>query len=291
METGISPRTGAVLSTFLASLMFGTSYVAVKLAVGQTNPLLLGAGVMAVGSLMLVPVMLQRGTLTWSLFRRWEFWVGSLANTWVVTTSYVGLTMTTASAAGLIIGTNVIFVALLSRLLFEERLGWKRGLGVLTAMLGLVTLTTRWDLTALESARMTGNLLLLLSAAGIGVTVVLSRVALRRLEPDQWSFGMHMLLPLTLLALTPLIPMEGGLEMSMLPAVLFIGAVCTTVPTVLWTGALRHISVVTSATVLMVESAFAVLLSWLLLGERLDALAGSGAALILVAILILARTD
>jgi drug/metabolite transporter (DMT)-like permease len=280
-----------VLSTLLASLMFGTSYVAVKLAVGVANPLLLGAGVTAVGSLLLLPAMWWRGTLTRALLRRWEFWTGSLVNTWVVSTSYIGMTMTTASAAGLIIGTNVLFVVLLSRLFFKERLGWKRGLGVALAITGLVTLTTRWDLLVLESDQMVGNLLLLLSAAGIGGLVVLSRVTLRNLEPDQWSLGMHALLPLTLLALVPIIPMEGGLEVSVLPAMLFIGAVCTTMPTVLWTGALRHISVVTSATVLMLESAFAVLLGWALLGEHLDPLAGTGAVLILVAILILARTD
>jgi len=284
-------RTRAVLATLMASLMLGTSYVAVKTQVDGANPFLLGAATMAVGSALLLAYMALTGKLERRMLRRWEFWVAPLINTAVVAPSYVGLTRTTASAAGLIIGTNVIFVALFSRLAFRERLGPRRLLGLAVAMLGLVTLTTRWDLSVLHGSQMTGNLLVLLSAMAIGVSVVLSRIALRTLSPEQWSLGLHLLLPLALLALYFLVPMDGGLGPGALPGVLFIGLVCTTVPTVLWTTGLRHLSTVTSATVLLVESAFAVLLSWLLLGESMDVYVLAGAAMIFLAILLMARSD
>ncbi len=284
-------RTGAVLTTLLSSLMLGTSYVAVKMTVGDVNPFLLGAATMSVGSAVMLAFMLVRGTLDLAMLRRWEFWAGPVINTGVVAPSYVGLTMTTASAAGLIIGTNVVFVALFSRLLFGERLGRRRLLGLGIALLGLITLTTRWDLSVLDGSQMAGNLLVLLSAVCIGVSVVTSRMALRTLSPDQWSLGLHLLLPPALLALYFLVPMEGGLSPVNIPAALFIGIVCTTVPTVLWTSALRHISVVTSATILMVESAFAVFLSWLFLGEAIDIYVLTGAAMLFSAILLMARSE
>lgn len=284
-------RTGAVLTTLLSSLMLGTSYVAVKLTVGVVNPFLLGAATMAVGSALLLAYMHLRGMLESSMLRRWEFWAAPIINTGVVAPSYVGLTLTTASAAGLIIGTNVVFVALFSRLLFKESLNRRRLTGLAIALFGLITLTTRWDPSRLEGAQMTGNLLVLLSAACIGVSVVTSRVALRSLRPEQWSLALHLMLPPALLALYFLIPLDGGLGIVDLPAVLFIGAVCTTVPTVLWTSALRHISVVTSATILMVESAFAVFLSWLVLGETVDVFVVIGALLIFTAILLLSRSE
>lgn len=279
------------MSTLLSSLMLGTSYVAVKMQVGEVNPFLLGAAVMTVGSALLLTYMIWQGSLNREMLGRWEFWVAPLVNTGVVAPSYVGLTMTTASAAGLIIGTNVIFVALFSRILFKERLGWKRVLGLMVALLGLVTLTTHWDLSVLDPSQTTGNLLVLLAAGFIGVSVVLSRIALRRLSPEQWALGLHAFLPATLMALFFLIPMDGGMEMANLPWLVFIGVVCTTVPTVLWTGALRHIGVVTSATVLLVESAFAVFLSWIVLGESMDIYVIGGATMIFGAILLLARTD
>lgn len=291
MDRATDRRTGAVLTTLLSSLMLGTSYVAVKMTVGEVNPFLLGAATMAVGSALLLAYMVLKGKLDRAMLKRWEFWAGPIINTGVVAPSYVGLTMTTASAAGLIIGTNVVFVALFSRLLFGERLSRRRLLGLGIALLGLVTLTTRWDLSVLDGSQLTGNLLVLLSSACIGVSVVTSRIALRRLTAEQWSLSLHLLLPPALLALYFLIPLEGGLSSASLPAALFIGVVCTTVPTVLWTSALKHISVVTSATILMVESAFAVFLSWLFLGEVIDIYVLAGAAMIFVAILLMARSE
>jgi drug/metabolite transporter (DMT)-like permease len=291
MERLVDRRTGAVLNTLLSSLMLGTSYVAVKMTVGEVNPFLLGAATMAVGSAVLLAYMLWKGMLDPAMLRRWEFWAGPIINTGVVAPSYVGLTMTTASVAGLIIGTNVVFVALFSRLLFGERLGKRRLFGLAIALLGLITLTTRWDLSLLDGSRMTGNLLVLISAVCIGISVVTSRIALRSLTPEQWSLSLHLMLPPALLALYFLVPMDGGLSTVNIPAALFIGIVCTTVPTVLWTSALKHISVVTSATILMVESAFAVFLSWIFLGEVIDAFVVTGAVMIFAAILLMARSD
>ncbi len=291
MEGLTDRRTGAVLTTLLSSLMLGTSYVAVKMTVGDVNPFLLGAATMAVGSAVLLAYMLWKGMLDPAMLRRWEFWAGPIINTGVVAPSYVGLTMTTASAAGLIIGTNVVFVALFSKLLFGERLGRRRLFGLAIALLGLITLTTRWDLSPLDGSRMTGNLLVLISAVCIGVSVVTSRIALRNLTPEQWSLSLHLLLPPALLALYFLVPMDGGLSSVNIPAALFIGIVCTTIPTVLWTSALKHISVVTSATILMVESAFAVFLSWIFLGEVIDAYVVTGAVMIFAAILLMARSE
>ena len=291
MERLVDRRTGAVLNTLLSSLMLGTSYVAVKMTIGDVNPFLLGAATMAVGSAVLLAYMLWKGMLDPAMLRRWEFWAGPIINTGVVAPSYVGLTMTTASVAGLIIGTNVVFVALFSRLLFGERLGKRRLFGLAIALLGLITLTTRWDLSLLDGSRMTGNLLVLISAVCIGVSVVTSRIALRSLTPEQWSLSLHLMLPPALLALYFLVPMDGGLSTVNIPAALFIGIVCTTVPTVLWTSALKHISVVTSATILMVESAFAVFLSWIFLGEVIDVFVVTGAVMIFAAILLMARSD
>lgn len=291
MDRTTDRRTGAVLTTLLSSLMLGTSYVAVKMTVGAVNPFLLGAATMAVGSAVLLAYMVLKGMLDLGMLKRWEFWAGPIINIGVVAPSYVGLTMTTASAAGLIIGTNVVFVALFSRILFQERLGRRRTLGLGIALLGLITLTTRWDLTVLDGSRMTGNLLVLLSAVCIGISVVTSRIALRSLSAEQWSLSLHLLLPPALLALYFIVPIDGGLSSADLPAALFIGVVCTTVPTVLWTSALRHISVVTSATILMVESAFAVFLSWILLGEVIDAYVVTGAMMIFAAILLMARSE
>ncbi|HQQ25641.1 MAG TPA: hypothetical protein PLR51_05095, partial [Methanomassiliicoccales archaeon] len=88
MDRATDRRTGAVLTTLLSSLMLGTSYVAVKMTVGEVNPFLLGAATMAVGSALLLAYMVLKGKLDRAMLKRWEFWAGPIINTGVVAPSY-----------------------------------------------------------------------------------------------------------------------------------------------------------------------------------------------------------
>ena len=229
--------------------------------------------------------------MRFSMFHRWEFWVAPILNTGVVASQYIGLTMTTAAVAGLIVGSNVIFVAIFSRIVFKERLGRNRTIGLMIGFLGLITLTTKWDLSTLHGDQLVGDLLVLMSAVFISLVVIMSRVALKHLEYDQWSLSLHMFLPFTLLALALTVGNVSNYNGGALPLILYIGVMCSTVPTMLWVKALKHISVVTSATVLMLESTFAVLLSWLVLGELIDQFVIIGAFLTFVAIIFVAKQD
>ena len=235
--------------------------------------------------------MAWRGSLKLSMFRRWEFWTAPVLNTVVVASQYIGLTMTTAGVAGLIVGSNVIFVAIFSRIAFGEKLGRNRTIGLVIGFLGLITLTTRWDLGSLKGDQLVGDLLILISAVFIGLVVIMSRVALKRLEYDQWSLSLHMFLPATLLILALTVGNIANYDGDALPLMIYIGIMCSTVPTMLWVKALKHISVVTSATVLMLESTFAVFLSWLVLGEQIDQFVIIGAMLTFVAIIFVAKQN
>ena len=286
-----SDESAALLITIMSSAMLGSSYVAAKIGVGRVDPFLFGAVAMGFGTLVILIFMAWRGSLKRSMFRRWEFWTAPVLNTGVVASQYIGLTMTTAAVAGLIVGSNVIFVAIFSRLAFKEKLGRNRTIGLIIGFLGLITLTTKWDPGTLHGDQLVGDVLILISAVFIGLVVVMSRVALKRLEYDQWSLSLHMFLPVTLLALALTVGNVSNYHGDALPLMIYIGVMCSTVPTMLWVKALKHISVVTSATVLMLESTFAVVLSWLVLGEQIDQFVIVGALLTFVAIVFVAKQN
>ena len=271
--------------------MLGSSYVAAKVGVGKVDPFLFGAIAMGIGTLVILVFMAWRGSLKSSMFERWEFWTAPILNTGVVASQYIGLTMTSAAVAGLIVGSNVIFVAIFSRLAFKEKLGRNRTIGLAIGFLGLITLTTKWDLTSLNAGQLVGDLLILTSAVFIGLVVIMSRVALKHMEYDQWSLSLHMFLPLTLLLLALTVGNVANYNGDALPLMIYIGVMCSTVPTMLWVKALKHISVVTSATVLMLESTFAVVLSWLVLGEQIDQFVIIGALLTFAAIIFVAKQN
>ncbi|OPY32622.1 MAG: EamA-like transporter family protein [Methanomassiliicoccales archaeon PtaU1.Bin124] len=284
-------RDKAVGITMISSLMLGSSYVAIKMGVGAFDPFYLSAAAMVFGVLACFVYMAYNGTLVRSIFKMRMFWFGSLLNTCLVSCQYIGLTMTTASAGGLIIGTNVLFVAIFSHFLFKEGISRKRLIGLALGFLGLVTITTKWDVEVLSHGQLVGDLFMLGSALCIALVVIFTPRALKQMKYEQWTLGLHILLPFTLLGVGLMIPDQGGIGMNAIPLILYIGLVCTTIPTIMWTGALPKIGMVTSATVLMLESTFSVVLSVFLLGESLDAFIVVGALMTFAAIFLVADLE
>jgi drug/metabolite transporter (DMT)-like permease len=279
----------AILITLLSSLMLGSGYVAAKIGLMGGEPFAFGACAMAVGVAILLVYMWYKKLLSRAMLHRWEFWVAPVLNTVVVGTQYMGLSMTAASMGGLIIGMNVLFVALFSWIAFGEGLSAQRKLGICLGLIGLVTLTTKWDIDSVSGQALIGDALLLISSCMVAVVVVLSRPAMQHLHYAQWTLGLHGLLPISLGLMAILTTGAFTLGPDAVPAFLWVGIMCSTIPTLMWTSALRHIGVVTSATIIMAEAAFSVLLSWLILGEPMDIFVIAGALLIFSAIYFVAK--
>lgn len=280
----------ALLLSLLSSLLYGSQYVVIKDGMGGTNPLLFGSMTMGIGGVLTFLLVKRRKGLDLSIFRRWEVWAGSLFATSLIACQYIGLTLSPASVGGLIVGGNVIFVAPLSALIFHEKIGWRRALGVAIGLLGLVTITTGWDLSFLESSAFTGDLLLLMASFSIAANYPLTKLAVRNMGNDEWVMSIHLLSALCLLLISPLGGGRGDLGTMSVPALFYVGMLCTAVPTLLWAKGLRSLSLTTSATVLLSESAFAVLLGVLLLNEPLSAMTLLGASLVFLAIFSVSRS-
>lgn len=80
-------------------------------------------------------------------------------------------------------------------------------------------------------------------------------------------------------------------KLMSVPALLYVGLMCTSVPTILWATGLRSLSLTTSATVLLSESAFAVILGALVMNEPLGSLTLVGAALVFAAIFLAVKIN
>jgi drug/metabolite transporter (DMT)-like permease len=277
----------AVIMTLAASLMFGSQYVVIKEGMGGASPLLFGALTMSIGGLLALLIVRRRG-LDLRIFRRWEVYAGTLAAVGLISFQYVGLTLSPASVGGLIVGSNVIFVAPLSALLFREAIGRWQALGVLLGLLGLITITTNWDLEVIGSSAFIGNLLLLGASFCIAASYPLTRLAVRHMGNYEWVMSFHLLSGPVLAVLMLLTGGPGDPSTMSLPAMLYVGLLCTSVPTILWAMGLSSLSMTTSATVLMSESVFAVLLGAILLSEPLSPMTWFGAALVFAAIFMAA---
>lgn len=272
--------------SLLASLLYGSQYVVIKTGMGAIDPLLFGTLTTGTGGILALTYLHFRRGVRWAIFRRWEIWAGGMTTVAMISLQYTGLTLTTASLGGLIVGSNIIFVAPLSALVFKEALGWKRATGVALGLLGLFTISTDWDLSTVTSGELLGNVLLLGASLAIALSYPLTRLATRNMSFDEWVTGFHLLAPLPLAALALLDGEGGSAAQTNALAVLFVGGLCTALPTMLWAKGLESITFVTSATILLSESAFAVFLGSVFLGEPITLFTIGGAVLIFTAIFL-----
>ena len=275
----------ALLLSLMASLLYGSQYVVIKDGLGGASPFLFGALTMFVGGLLALIIVRRRKPLDLSIFKRWEVWAGMIAATSMIACQYTGLTLSTASVGGLIVGSNVIFVAPLSAIIFGEVIGWRRSIGVAIGLFGLFTVTTGWDLSSIDSSALLGNILLLGASFSIASTYPLTKLATCRMDNDEWVMSFHLLSAAPLLALALLADPGDPASMSF-PALLYVGLLCTSVPTLLWAIGLRSLSLTTSATVLLSESVFAVVLGAIVLSEPLSPITIFGAVLVFGAIIM-----
>jgi drug/metabolite transporter (DMT)-like permease len=286
MEKDTGFQRTALLLSLLASLLYGSQYVVIKDGMGEISPFLFGALTVSIGGLLALLVVRRRKRLDLSIFRHWEVWAGMLAASSMIACQYVGLTLSSASVGGLIVGSNVIFVAPLSALIFREVIGWRRAIGVAIDLFGLFTITTGWDLSSISSSAFLGDILLLGASFSIAATYPLTKFAARHMGYDEWVMSFHLLSAIPLLALMLLGGGPGDVSSISLPALLYVGLLCTSVPTMLWAIGLKSLSLTTSATVLLSESAFAVLLGAVVLNEPLGPLTVLGAMLVFAAIVL-----
>ncbi len=283
---GDGSERSAVLLSLMASLLFGSQFVVLKAGMGDLDPLFFGAMTAGTGGLVALAYVLWINSISLRTFLHWEVWAAAIASAAMISLQYVGLTMTAASVGGLIVGSNIIFVAPISALVFRERLGWSRALGVAIGLAGVFTISTGWDLSSLASGQLLGNVLLAGASLCIALSYPINRLATRKMGFEEWVAGFHLLIPLLLL---PLALMDGDIGVASpetVPAILFVGALCTSVPTLLWAKGLQSLAFVTSATILLSESVFAVILGVVVLGEPLTLPTVAGALMVFSAIFL-----
>ena len=92
---------------------------------------------------------------------------------------YVGMVYVSASASSLFVNLSVVWVALLTPLVFRERLGLKKALGVMVSLLGVVFMTTNLDFASLTQGAIVSDLLVIARGNFVGCLHRLQQAARR----------------------------------------------------------------------------------------------------------------
>lgn len=269
-------KTRAVVALLVAAFLFGATFVVIKAALEDIEPLTFVAWRFLIGAVVLALFAIPRGKTIWLhgtiagvlLFAGYALQTG-------------GLALTSASNSALITGLYVVFTPFLAAV-FKKRppSGWVVGAAA-GSFVGLFLLTDT-DGLSLSS----GDLLTL----GCALAFAFHIIALARYARH------HPVVPFTTvqLGVTALLafPSAWLIEGTGLPSSKVVGALVLTGLGVSVGGFLLQVwsqtvlGPSTAAVVLAAEPAFGVATAWVVLDERLDSGGWVGAALIVLAIYV-----
>jgi drug/metabolite transporter (DMT)-like permease len=278
-------QTNGKALTVGASIIWGTSFVAVSVGLQYSNPYALVFERFFVAALAVLALgIFSRTARVWTELRRPEIW--ALATVWGAgfLLQFAGQSISGASASALLSNLFVVFVPVAAYFVLRERLTLASKVAVAVSVVGiLLVLPSGLDFTGTT----VGDLLLVGAALGNTSFIVLGK------KYGIASLASSFALIVSIAVITaPLAVLAGGTSLGSLVApadwesVIWLGVPCTVLAVSMYTRGLSSIRASQSATLLLMEIIVGVALSVALLRDALSLTQVLGALTIFIAILL-----
>ncbi len=276
----LGTRLKADLTLLLVAAIWGSAFVAQRVAAAHIGTFLFTGVRFLLGALVLLPVVRFRPKLdrrTWP----WAAGAGLLMSGGSVL-QQAGLRWTTAGNAGFITGLYVVFVPILLFILWRQRVRPTVWVGACLAAGGLFLLSAGGQL------RLAPGDGLELAGAGLwaGHIIVVDK-AMRRMEALPFAIGQNLVTGGLLLVLG--LALEANTAPGLVVAwwtVVYTGILSVAVAYTLQGVAQKHAPPADAALIVSLEAVFAAVSGYLWLGERLRPEQLAGAGLIMAAIVL-----
>ncbi len=209
---------------------------------------------------------------------------------WISSLSYTSVASSTA-----LVTTNPIWIALVSWLIFRERLPRSLVVGIVSAMLGSVLIflsDARADVANVGSAPMLGNSLAIIGSLTVCGYLLIGRRLRQTLSLLPYIWLVYLSAAITLLgcAIYAGVPLLGFSALAwMCLAGLAIGPQLLGHTGINW--ALKHASATVIAVAILGEPIASALLAWWIFAERFQPLQMAGFSLLLIGIFLSARGE
>ena len=291
-----STRTGLGLTDLMllgVIIVWGTNFVILKRALQDLSPLSVNAIRFSIASLLLVIILRRRPAKPLLRSDIWRAITGGVATGGIGQVCMVyGLSLSPASQVALLTATMPIFVAILSDVVGMEHLSRRGWLGIAICFSGIIMVVGAPS-SANRLHVVLGGLLILGSAFGWAVAMVITAPVLRRASASQVTAIMNYSGTLVLILLAiPTLAQEHWSRATPITwgSLVFSGALSLVIASIVWNRGVRVIGPSRTAIYSNLTPVVAALVGWLLLGEQFTGLQFVGAAVILSG-LYLVRTS
>lgn len=251
-----------------SSFIWGTSFVASKIGVGQLDPFFFAMlrFLIAAPVLLLVAYLLTDFDL--KIFKDPLIWGIGVLNAVGLVMQNVGMTQTTATNAVLLVDINVIYVAVLAAVILKERLTKYTILGLVIGLMGVGIVATGGDMSQIMSGSFVGNLIVLGAGFVWAFYIVYQKKALNK-HPDilMMTSSVIVVTAITSIPLALIFSKSWAITNEGIYATLYVALICTGVAFMLYIAGLKGKGALDSSIILLLEIVFAMLFAFLLLGE------------------------
>ncbi|MCJ2532907.1 MAG: DMT family transporter [Candidatus Thermoplasmatota archaeon] len=284
----------AVMLTVFASLIWGTSFPAVKWGLGYVgNDVFFLWLRFVVAAVVTLSIVLWLKRFSFSVLGKPIIWLIGGVNAAAFIAQYVGLNYTTASKTALLVDINVVAVAIISYFVFSERIGWKKAFGIASGIAGVVLITGDGGFS-FDRSEFIGDLMVYGCGWLWAFFIILNKKMLAHHSAVELSSSaivtsaVWLLIPVTYLYFAGA---DFTVEANAWVSIIYLGVLCTSVAILLWAMGLEGVSATSSATIMLLEIVTALVISMSLLEESLRPVAAIGAALVLVSVYLVASGD
>ncbi|MDO7642544.1 MAG: DMT family transporter [Reinekea forsetii] len=261
----------AHLALLLAMILWGSSFIALKITVNEMSPMIVVFLRMAIGTVAFLVVWpwLRHGFVYQS--GDWKFLLGMVLFEPCLYFLFESqaLRYTSAGQAGMVTAMLPLMVAIAAYFFLGERNNLKQWFGFLIAVAGVIAMTLTGDNSAQAPNAILGNFLEFLAMVmAVGYTLLVKHLVKRYsafvLTALQSFSGAIFYLPLALLADWP-----SQISLSTMGWLLYLGLVVTLGAYGLYNFSLGFVKASTAAGYANLLPVFTLLFSMLILGERL----------------------
>ena len=284
------------LEALFAVVVWGASFIATKIAVGQMSPIAVVWLRFAMGIPILFAAVVMRKQFAFPKGMEWLYFsllgfLGISFHQWLQSN---GLQTAQATTTAWIVSTSPAFIAILGWLILKEKLNLTQSLGIVLAMVGVLAVVSKGDLATIAIGKFGtyGDFLILISSVNWAVFSILSRRGLKDHPSTRMTFWVMTIG--WLITTTAFLAGQNYTEIPRLDsrgwmAMIFLGIFTTGLAYIAWFDALSHLPAAQTGAFLFVEPLTSMVVAALILSEEITLVSILGGAVILVGIWLVNR--
>ena len=290
------PKILPYLEALFAVVVWGASFIATKIAVGQISPISVVWIRFAIGIPILFVAVFMRKQFAFPKGSEWWYFtllgfLGISFHQWLQSN---GLQTSQATTTAWIVSTSPAFIAVLGWLILKEKLNLLQSSGIALAMLGVLVVVSKGDFSSLAVGHFgtIGDLLIFISSINWAVFSILSRRGLK--EHPSTRLTLWVMTIGWLITTIPFLAQGKITELAQLDtrgwiAILFLGVFTTGLAYIAWFDALGQLPAAQTGAFLFIEPPSSMIVAAIILNEAITLPAILGGVVIILGIWLVNR--